>query len=893
MSRLSSRFATFVYVLFFLTLSQCGGSSSFDNISLGKVPNSWNKYLTVGAISATLDVYRSDGDLETHLDLDVDLNAGTVNAPQFKIPIGETYRFVIIFQYAVNSSEAIPYAYADFTWLVDEFSEEVTFSENDIRYGYDTKDPFISSALSEGKIPNLDLDGDGWTNWEELRDKVNPKNSNSVPIAPSVEVRGQQDGNGSTATIVVTARDNAHVEDLRLVDPLCGVTVISDTLVNNVDTSVTRTLTLRLDLLSVSKNPRALQGLADDGVTASQNANEILNFSLAGNASQPYFVFTEPEEKGEVEGDTVFRGIACSRAEIDLASLHFTNQEISSVSWSGIKNPSGDFEVTSESVNTTVLPDGLVTFQAELRDSNNKIGQGSRVYSVVNDSQIKVVSPAGRRWVFGNEQIAVTVKNLPDSNLVLVEGSPNFSLTSSTAGGAIGKLSVGNLPEGTVLPLTFKAVRSDGSEVLRTVEFTVRNKPQIQFSPEATKVFRNWSTNLFYKVVNVDPQQLYIAGVPSDSKGDRTCTEDAIAKGITVCTGKFPVKLVNAQSFGISATRDPTSEEACSNCVSDSNSGTINVSSSLPKDVPEINAAIVGDDEPDAPSRIKFPTENPVQHYRLIVKDVQDDSEIFNDELQSDDTTIFNQLKPRKDYRATLQVLNGPGGNILAEMFKEFTTGDVGLVGWWRFKDNPNMVDCSGETSQKTVCDFSGKGNHGDPNASLHWEENRFNPEKSFVDFLGSESVTIAHSNSLEVNSTLTFSCKIETEHNESIVGIFVKDNPLPGPFDIEQGPLDEIVVGLYSFEGQVGSWKSMTTNISSFFGVPFRVSGVSDGAIFKLFINDQLIKMMSFVGELKNESQNLNIGYSPYQNGYFLGKIFDCIIYNRALSPEEVGSLN
>lgn len=888
MSHIRVLFSAILPFILCLALACCGGGSSLENSTLGSVPDSWGKYLTPGGISATLDVYGSDGELATHQDLSVDMEQGTVSAPQFKIPIGDTYRFIIVFNYALNASEAIPYAYADFTWLVDEFSEEVSFSENDIRYGYDTQDPLISASLSEGKIPNLDLDGDGWTNWEELRDRVNPKDANSVPIAPTVEVRGQQDGGATTATIVVTARDNAHVEELRLVDPLCGVTVISDTLVNNVDGSVTRTLTLRLDLLSVSKNPRNLQGLAEDGVTAAQNANQTLNFSVSGNASQPYFVFTEPEENGEVEGDTVFRGVACSRAEIDVGTVRFTNGEITSVAWSGQKNLSGDYELTSDAVDTTLLPDGLVTLRAEVRDSNNKMGQGSRKFSVVNDSEIKLVSPVGRRWVFGNEQIAVIVKNLSDSNLVVIEGNANFSLTSSTAGGAVGKLTVGNLPEGTMLPLTFKAVRSDGSEVVRKVEFTVRNKPQIQFVPEATKVFRNWSTNLFYKVVNVDPQQLFIDGEPTDGKGSRVCEEDAAAKGITVCTGKYPVKLTNSDSFIISATRAPTAEESCVNCVGESSSGTINASSSLSKDIPEINAAIVGDDEPEAPARVKFPIETPEQHYRLSIRDVRDDAVIFVDELLSNETAILNPLEPRRDYVATLQVLNGAGGNVLAEMFKEFTTGDLGLVGWWRFLDDPNAVDCPGESSVRMVCDSSGKANHGDPSISFPWI-----PSDSLLEFPGNGEILIPHSSSLEFDNAISFSCSFELRANPLPVGILVKDNPQPGPFAMEQISSNEIYIGVYSFEGQVGSWKSIGADVSSLLGVPVRVSAVFNGTTLDMYMNDQVVNSISVNGDIVNYPQSLHIGYSPFYKGYFQGSLFDCILFNRPLSLSELNSLN
>ncbi|MCE9626204.1 MAG: hypothetical protein K8R69_12265 [Deltaproteobacteria bacterium] len=634
----------------------------------------------------------------------LDQEQGTITSPQFKLPIGDTYRFVIIFSYGFAGGEAVPYAFADFNWLVDEFSEAVSFSENDIRYQYDAQDPSISASLSEGKIPNLDLDNDGWSNWEELRDKVSPRDANSVPIVPSVEVHGQQDGNSSSATIVVTARDNAHVEDLRLVDPLCGVTVISDTLANNVDGSVTRTLTLRLDLLSVSKNPRSLQGLADDGVTPAQNVNQTLNFTISGNASQPYFVFTEPEENAEIEGETVFHGIACSRDEINIPSAKFLNQEVNSAGWTGQKNiQTGDYELQSDLVNTVLLPDGPNSFKVEVSDANNKVGQGARTYRVVNDNEIKIVSPVGRRWVFGNEQIAATVKNLSDSNLVVIEGDSSFSLTSSTAGGAVGRLGVGNLPEGTVVPLTFRAVRSDGSEITRKVDFTVRNKPQIVlFQPEASKPFRNWSTNLNYRVLNVDPNQLSIGGQPTAEAGQRQCSEDTAAKGITVCSGTFPIKVTGNQTYTLNSFRGVTSGETCANC-SASQDYTMTPAGNLPNDIPEINAAIAVDDEPESPERIAFPSESPAKAYRLTIRDIRHDTEIFSTEANSGQIVTLTGLEARTDYHASIQVMDGPGGNLEQEMFKDFTTGDLGLVGWWRFKDVVLGKDSSGKNNHGTA----------------------------------------------------------------------------------------------------------------------------------------------------------------------------------------------
>lgn len=301
----------------------------------------------------------------------------------------------------------------------------------------------------------------------------------------------------------------------------------------------------------------------------------------------------------------------------------------------------------------------------------------------------------------------------------------------------------------------------------------------------------------------------------------------------------------------------------------------------------------MGDDEPEAPARVKFPAESPTQYYRLTVKDLRDGTEIFTDDLQSDETAILNALEPRRDYLATLQVLNGPGGNVLAEMFKEFTTGDLGLVGWWRFKDDPNKADCSGETSVKTVCDFSGRANTGDPNQALTWIMDDPLASRTAIDFLGNNEIVIPHSSSLEVINGVTFSCMLEARAISSTVGVIVKDSPEPGPFFMEQVGSNNLDVGLYTFEGPAGSWKGLSANISNLIGSPFRASGVFDGVSFYLYIDDQLIDSRSIAGNITNYPQSIHLGYSPFHNGYFNGLLYDCMVFNRSLSLGEIGSLS
>ena len=888
MIRCVSIFLSVLILCLNLLLAQCGSSGAGDE-RLGRLPASWIKYLTVGTITATLDVYRENGERELSMDLSIDSESGAVRAEPFKLGLGNHYRFIIIFHYAVSAEASIPYAYADFEHLVDEFGEEITFTENDIRYGQNIDDPTIATDISEGILPDLDLDRDGWTNWEELRDKVNPLSSSSVPIIPTVEVIGAQDGSSSSATITIIAKDNAHVEKLRLVDPVCGVTVVSDTQQTNVDGSVTRTLIVRLDLLSVSKSSRPLQAVAEDGVTPAQDDNEVLQFSLSGSASQPYFAFTEPEENAEVEGPTVFRGVACSRREIDVASIKFLNPEISSVHWNGQRNElSGDFVVESDPADTEALPDGVNLLQVEVKDSSNKVGQGARNYLITNDTQIKVVDPVGRRWVFGNEQIAVAVKDVPDSNIVIAETEGDFNLKSSTAGGLVGVLDVSNLEDGSVIPIKFKAVRGDGSEVARMVEFTVRNKPQIEVFPKASKVFSSWSTELQYKVVNANQEQVHLFdGQKEVPASEKNCGPDNIADGITVCTGVFPAKITQNKSFKLTAERLPTTGEECENCANEKSTA-VTAIGGLAEDLPEINVAIDGDDESVSPSRVRLQSESPVKHYRYFVQKTATDEVVFQDDLTSGQGIPVTGLEPRTDYREIMQFLSGPGGNVDGEIYKDVTTGDIGLVGWWRFKDDYLAVDCPGETTTYSVCDYSGRGNHGDPSGGL----TRIMPGAESLDgalsFDGeSGAVVVPGDSSLNIASSaeLSISCLINPKYREDDTSIITIDNPGSGPYTIEQTGSDEILFGIYSG----GSWKYAFSSFDSRIGTAFRATGIYGSGLLKLYFDDQLQSQNPISGSIVNHSQPVKIGWSPFHGSYFLGVIDECMIFDRAISEEEI----
>ncbi|HLD43817.1 MAG TPA: putative metal-binding motif-containing protein, partial [bacterium] len=116
-------------------------------------------------LSATLNVYDDAAKLITAKDLTI--ANGQVSSESFELTKNQTYVFVIVFYYTLNS-EQIPVAYVLLSQELTGNSLQIAFDSADI-----VTDPASASAdtsldITSYGIPNLDSDGDGVGNLAEI-----------------------------------------------------------------------------------------------------------------------------------------------------------------------------------------------------------------------------------------------------------------------------------------------------------------------------------------------------------------------------------------------------------------------------------------------------------------------------------------------------------------------------------------------------------------------------------------------------------------------------------------------------------------------------------------------------------------------------------------------------
>ena len=176
------------------------------------------------ALSGTLSVYDEDGQEVASRTLSfVEQEDGSVSVMVSNITLlqSTTYRFVIIFYW-----EGVAIAYVDTTQTTsDEDETLITYAEGDIVYGVpgdlsESEAAEFAADVSDGILPDLDSDDDGYSNFVELGSESDPDNAESVPSSPDI------DGDGYPADAGDCDDNDALVypgatEYLNLVDENC------------------------------------------------------------------------------------------------------------------------------------------------------------------------------------------------------------------------------------------------------------------------------------------------------------------------------------------------------------------------------------------------------------------------------------------------------------------------------------------------------------------------------------------------------------------------------------------------------------------------------------------------------------------------------------------------
>jgi len=685
--------------IFLFIFSSCTTPSTPPNTLSIPIPNRWSQDLNAQAsnwLAAQLRVYEMPSQTKIHnTTMEVDETTGTVKAKSFKLPGGKTYKFIIEFQY-LSSGNAIAFAYAEVEKEIgDGNAETVSFTSSDIRYEVDKQNPNISASISQGILPDLDPDNDGWSSYKELKDKVSPTDPSSIPQPPTLKLSAPKPEPGITDLIItLEGEDNAHVEEMKLNDPVCGVTKLSET-TGSANGRVTKQTIYKLDLRSVGQGNtlRMLQGIINDGVTSIQSTSFEAKFDEpSGDESHPAFVFTEPEEGTELEGITTLQGIACGRKEITNFKIRFNGEALTGYDVAMTEGDYGEKKVMISKLNTELIPDGEVEIQGEAIDDNGIGGQGIGKYKITNKSAIKVKQPEGRKWIYGVESFSFSVVGKPSAKSVTVEysGQGELSSLSTTDVNGTALLNVKNATEGSKENFTIRSY--DGNDVLlaeRTVIFEVRNNPQIkQFNSEWVQGPTGFDVKLNYEVVNANEVTI----------GQNKIICNDVLNNIKVCKGSVQGRVEQAgkNDYLLTATRGDNQNSQ--------NIQVEGVGAYLPR------YGVISENDGKPKNTIQLPTSG-YYHVKAIRLDNNQQKE---KEGEGGSLLTLDNLEARRDYKIRVEKFTSSGGNMLGVVEKIVTTGDEGLVLWLRFNEDPSKKEiCEGGDAGEYICDYSGENNHG------------------------------------------------------------------------------------------------------------------------------------------------------------------------------------
>jgi hypothetical protein len=209
-----------------------------------------------------------------------------------------------------------------------------------------------------------------------------------------------------------------------------------------------------------------------------------------------------------------------------------------------------------------------------------------------------------------------------------------------------------------------------------------------------------------------------------------------------------------------------------------------------------------------------------------------------------------------------------------------------GLVAFYAFNGNAN--------------DISGRGNNGTILGGATFQNDRFGQANQAILLDGvNDYISIPRNLSLEPTNALTINAWI-TPTRMANVGwrTLISKATTPGvdpfvSFSIQSSSSSPIN-NRWQFNlsnGSSGSLKSLVTKAALPDKDTLMLTAVLSEGIMRLYINGKLDTSMAFAGNIGYTAQNLLIGYSMTgPNEYYKGTIDEIAIWNKALTPNQLG---
>ncbi len=201
-----------------------------------------------------------------------------------------------------------------------------------------------------------------------------------------------------------------------------------------------------------------------------------------------------------------------------------------------------------------------------------------------------------------------------------------------------------------------------------------------------------------------------------------------------------------------------------------------------------------------------------------------------------------------------------------------------GLVGAWTFEDG----------SGDKVMDSSGNDLHGEVTlGNPSWVDGKFG---SALEFGGSDMVTVADADALDLTS-FTIAAWINSPRTSGRWHV-IAAKEARNPTGRNYGIFGHVNTGVIHYSFTSGGWKSYDANTNVTDGAWHHVAATYSKPDFKLYIDGEVDAEVAPDADPESNTSPLYIGGCDIGNYWMTGAIDEVVLYDRALSSDEIAEL-
>ena len=428
------RFA-FILVLFSFILTACSSSHPLVPDSQGfPVPAPILQTLGTNNLSGTLRIYDAEGVLRQESILVIE--GALMHSEAVSLPIGKTYTFVLTFYYTMEDGTLLPIAYVSVSQRMTEALQTIEYQTSDISYSNPSGvNPSLSPSLDQGsfELPNLDGDGDGVSNFDEIIDGTDPFDPASKNLAPTITITSQPSENetvSGTVTIQGLVSDKSGIRDFNVLFP-SGLGAVSEA--GELTRATDGTFTYVFNTEAAANGDLRLLFQATDNLGHSSQAEVLLHILNLGDQTPP-IITVDPfgNAYNQITGTVTL--VAKAEDPSGIVDLALTSPQ-------GIADENSDPSVFRGVFNTTTTANQTSVsfiFQATDGNGNTSLKTVEKIINNTGDTTPPVLTKSldpqpGEGVVVGDYirgNVILSLRATDPSgvkNITFVTGTPNLS----------------------------------------------------------------------------------------------------------------------------------------------------------------------------------------------------------------------------------------------------------------------------------------------------------------------------------------------------------------------------------------------------------------------------------------------------------------------------------